>query len=152
MKVRLVALFLFIAFTSLPMHAKDKQYEDATVVKVDHMRPTMALAKEGAGGGSLLAKQWYLDVKLGGLTYSVHVEDGKVKDGDFDPDAVVKVRLDKSAGMLVSKSKMYILNSKDKDKEIETLVYSLRDKDGTEYCKTLKCDYGSAEKKAQESK
>jgi hypothetical protein len=150
MKVRITALLLLIVNASMPLAAKDKQYVDGTLLKADKSRPNLALAMQGTAAGMIVGKVWYFNVKVGDFTYGANVENGKVKEGEYEPNSPVKVRLEKKGGGIATRTSMYVLNSQ--NKEIELNVYSIRDKADNEYCGKMKCDTESAEKKMKEGK
>ena len=52
---------------------------------------------QATAAGMVVGKVWYFDIKLGDFTYGAGVEHGKVKEGDFQPNSPIKVRMEKKA-------------------------------------------------------
>ncbi len=147
-KLKLFALSLFVISLALPLAAKDKQYQDGTLITADKAKPNAALALQATAAGVVIGKVWFFEVQVGDFTYAGTGEHGKVKEGEWQSNSPVKIRFEKKGGGIASRTTMFI--QKPDNKEIETNVYSISDKAGNQYCGKRKCDPDSAEKKAKE--
>jgi hypothetical protein len=144
----IVVLLLSIMAISLPVFAKDKQYQDGTLLKAEKGGPNLAQAIQAAADGAILGKVWVFVVQVGDFTYGASVEHGKVKEGEWQPNSQVKLRFDIKGGGVATRTTMFIMTPE--NKEIELEVRSIRDQANNEFCGKRKCDPESAVKKSKE--
>jgi hypothetical protein len=128
--------------------AKDKQYQDGTVIVVERWRPGAMLALDAAVSGYNIKPTWIFRVQVGDWTYggSVTKRFGKLDETEWPANAPVQIRFDINGGMVATRTKMYIKNAA--GKEVESDILTITDKEGrNDYCGTRKCDPESAAKK-----
>jgi hypothetical protein len=140
-----VIILALCLFPALPLFAKDKEYRDATLIKVSLERPTKSEALQGISGGFVAQKTWWFEFQVGDLKYFGWCDKGKVKEGEWQNNTPVKIWFEVKGGGVATRTWIHLLNDKGKETELE--VTGIFGTDDHNLCGTRKCDPESAEKK-----
>jgi hypothetical protein len=141
----------FLLFTLLlipSLNAKEKEYQDGTLLSMERWHPGAMVALNAAVSGYNIKPAWLFRIQVGDWTYGASVEKrfGKLDEAEWPANAAVKIRFDIKGGGIATRTKMYIQRAD--GKELESDILTITDKNGkNDYCGTRKCDPVSAVKK-----
>lgn len=146
-KALLLSLFCVLALVPT-LNAKEKEYQDGTLLSMERYQPGAAVAINAAASGYNIKPAWIFVIKVGDWTYGASVEKrfGKLDESEWPANSTVKIRFDIKGGGIATRTKIYI--QKADGKELESDVLTITDKNGKgDYCGTRNCDPVSASKK-----
>lgn len=150
--VWVVLTFALLASIAVPAFAKDKEYQDGTLIHMEKYKPDAATAMRAvAASGQIgfygLKPTWMFLVKVGDFTYGCTVEKrfGKLDEKDFPDNSPAKVRFKIKGGAVATRTNLYLAQAEGKELEMDVVV--IQDEQGNNYCATRKCDPESAAKK-----
>lgn len=137
-------LMLLMTFSAF---AKDKEYQDGTIISVERWHPTASQAMQAVAGGYTFRAEWVFKIQVGDWAYEAGVVKKwkGVSEAEWPANSKVQVRFDIKGGALATQTTLHI--RRDDGKEIEGQVVSITDQQGREYCGRIKCDPKNAEKK-----
>ena len=152
MKKLVWTVALLSIIVALPLVAKDKEYQDGTLLQMERWHPDRFVAFNAAVNGYKIKPAWVFVVQVGDWTFGSVVEKnfGSLNEAEWPANTPVKIRFDIKGGAVATRTTMHI--QRPDGKELSSQVMTIKDKAGAEYCGTRKCDPESAAKKlAKES-